>query len=334
MSTAAVRIARRASWLAAGLIFLCATARAERRAPEPSEGPPWIKVSGECPASGTLSLSLAPVLEKTRAGTAATAHGPPAPPRVTDLGDSFEVAAAGQIAVYADTGRDCAERARIAAVFIALALTTPTAELSAAPATPPSPPRVLAQNDVPPARWAAVTLAARCDGASPGTSPSGIGVACGGELRGAIGRGGLGGFASAGLLAATASSFGTVPVRVDVQRFPFALGATAARELRGGWRVGADVGAAVALLRIRGEGIDTGGPALRFAAGAGIGTSLQLPVLWRGWAPVIALHAEYFPRAYQLDVDPLGTIGALGRLSVGATAGFCSRASVRAGSSR
>jgi hypothetical protein len=323
MSTVAVRITRRASCLAAAIVFLGAGARAERRAPEPLQGPPLIKVLGECPASDILSLSLAPVLGKTPATTAAP--GAPAAPRVTDQGDHFEVTAAGQVAVYVDAGRDCDRRARIAAVFIALALTNPTPELRAAPATPP-PAQVPARADAPPERWAAVTLAARCDGASPGTSPSGIGVACGGELGGSIGRGGLGGFASAGLLTATASAFGAVPVRVDVQRFPLALGATAARELRGGWRAGADVGAALALLRIRGEGIDTVGPALRFAAGARIGTSLQLPVLWRGWAPAIALHAEYFPRAYQLDVDPLGTIGTLGRFSVGATAGLCFRA--------
>jgi len=178
-----------------------------------------------------------------------------------------------------------------------------------------------------------VSLAARCDGASPGTSPSGVGVACGGELGGSLGRGGLGGFASVGLLAPTISTFGAVPVQVNVQRFPFALGATAARELHAGWRIGADAGAALALLRIRGQGIDTVGPALRFAVGARIGASLQLPALWRGWAPTIALHAEYFPRAYELDVDPLGTIGSLGRLSVAASAGFTYRG-VSAGSSR
>jgi hypothetical protein len=146
-----------------------------------------------------------------------------------------------------------------------------------------------------------------------------------------MGLGGYGGFASAGLLAPTVSTFGSVPVRV--QRFPFAIGVLVARPLRGGWRIGADLGAALALLRMRGEGIDAVGPALRFDAGARLGLALQLPALWRGWAPAIALHAEYFPRAYQLDVDPLGTIGSLGRLSVGASAGFSYRG-VNAGSSR
>jgi hypothetical protein len=124
-------------------------------------------------------------------------------------------------------------------------------------------------------------------------------------------------------LAPTVTRFASVPVRV--QRFPLALGVVAARELRGGWRVGADVGAALTLLRIEGEGLDTGGPALRFDAGARVGVSLRLPASWRGWAPAMTLHGEYYPRAYQIDVDPLGTIGSLGRYAIGLSAGMSYR---------
>src|SRR5437868_4839922 len=86
--------------------------------------------------------------------------------------------------------------------------------------------------------------------------------------RGAVaaGRGRYGAFLSAGVLASTVTTFVSVPVRV--QRFPLALGVVAARDLRAGWWIGADVGAVLALLRIRGEGLDTGGPALRFDPGA------------------------------------------------------------------
>ena len=273
-------------------------------------------VVGECPGWGTLSTALAPLLGKIASAA------PTLPPRVTDLGEHFEVVVAGQSGLYFDINRDCAERARIAAVFIAMVLTTTTvhaaAPQSVLPAAPQPSPSVSPSN-----RWTAASLAARCDATSSGSSPSPVGLACGGELGVALGRSHYGGFLSAGVLASTVTRFASVPVRV--QRFPLALGVVTARDLRAGWWIGAHVGAALAVLRIQGEGLDTGGPALRFDPGARIGVSLRLPTAWRGWAPAVAVHGEYFPRAYQIDVAPLGTIGSLGRYSVGVAAGVSYR---------
>ncbi len=308
--------AARMSCLAA-LTFACAAARAQGPAPEPSQAPPPIVVVGDCPGSGTLSTVLAPLLSK------AASAAPTLPPRVTDLGERFEVAVAGQSGLYLDINRDCVERARIAAVFIALVLTTPTFRVAApqavlpAAAPQPSPPAP------PPERWAAASIAARCDATSAGSSSSPVGLACGGELDGSVGKGGYGAFLSASALTSTVTTLASVPVHV--QRFPLALGVVAARNLRAGWRVGANVGAALELLRIQGQGLDTTQPALRFDAGARIGVSLRLPTAWRGWAPAMTVHGEYFPRAYQIDVAPLGTIGSLGRYSVGVAAGVSYR---------
>lgn len=298
------------------LTLASADALAQGGAPDRTLGPPPITVIGECPGSGALSTMLAPLLGEAAFSALAL------PPRVTDLGHRFEVSVAGQGGVYTDINRDCVERARIAAVFIALVLTTPTIHLVAPQAVLPSTsqPQPLTPE---PDHWTAVSLAARCDGNSAGSSSSTVGLACGGELSGAVGKRWQGAFLSAGALAPTVSRFASVPVRV--QRFPLALGVVAVRELRGGWRVGADLGAALSLLRIEGEGLDTGGPALRFGAGARVGVSLRLPTAWRGWAPAMTLHGEYFPRAYQIDVDPLGTIGSLGHYSIGFSAGMSYR---------
>ena len=131
MKIAAIRMVARASCLVA-IVLACAGARAEGRALEPLQGPPLVNVLGECPASSRLSLALAPVLR------IAATSAPAVLPRVTDLGDRFEVAVAGQVGLYTDANRDCDERARIAAVFIALVLTPPMIPLSAAPEMPPS----------------------------------------------------------------------------------------------------------------------------------------------------------------------------------------------------
>ncbi len=58
------------------------------------QGPPPIIVIGECPGSGTLSTILAPLLGKTASAA------PTLPPRVTDLGEHFEVVVAGQSGLY------------------------------------------------------------------------------------------------------------------------------------------------------------------------------------------------------------------------------------------
>src|SRR6266498_3423098 len=87
---------------------------------------PAIETSGSCPSAEQVSATIAPLL-----GSSAARRWAEGAVRVDDLGDRFELAAAGQTRQYLDTARDCSERARVAAVFIALALNPP-----AAPTTP------------------------------------------------------------------------------------------------------------------------------------------------------------------------------------------------------
>ena len=132
-----------------------------------------------------------------------------------------------------------------------------------------------------------------------------------------------GAFLSAGALAPTVSTFASVPVRV--QRFPLAIGVVAVRDLRAAGGSGRTWARRSRCSGSRAKGSTPAGPALRFDAGARVGVSVRLPAAWRGWAPAMTLHGEYFPRAYQIDVDPLGTIGSLGRYSVGVAAGVSYR---------
>src|SRR3954447_2676702 len=91
-----------------------------------ADAAPAIETTGSCPSAEAVSATIAPLL-----GSLAARRWAEGTVRVDDLGDRFEVAAAGQAGQYVDTARDCSERARVAAVFIALALNPP-----AAPTTP------------------------------------------------------------------------------------------------------------------------------------------------------------------------------------------------------
>ncbi len=78
-----------------------------------------VDVTGKCPSAEAVAVALGSAV-----GTEMKAIGKDVP-KVTDLGDRFSVSAFGQAREYADPGRDCDERARAAAVFIALALNPP-----------------------------------------------------------------------------------------------------------------------------------------------------------------------------------------------------------------
>ena len=255
-------------------------------------------------------------------------------PRVFDLGDRFEVSAFGQTQLYLDAARDCAERARVAAVFITLALNPPAplARTAAPPADLPADLHAIENAAGPPvpsgpppgaapasARWASLAVGARVDGPVGAASPA-AGIAAGAELRGAIGWRHVGLAASAGILAPTEARASSVTVHQ--QRFPLSLALTVRRELPRGVEAAAAVGASLVPLTLRGEGLMSSLPATRLDTGARLAFELRLPRLaWRA-APFVGVHAEYFPRPYVLDVSPLGDIGSTSRFWLGASLGL------------
>src|SRR5205814_3430832 len=89
-----------------------------------------VEAAGQCPERAAVMAALQPVLgdEALRSTRGLS--------RVSDLGDRFEVVALGQTRQYADPNRDCAERARVAAVFIALTVMPPMFAMPSPPAPP------------------------------------------------------------------------------------------------------------------------------------------------------------------------------------------------------
>ena len=206
--------------------------------PAGSEAPssaavPAIEASGSCPSAEEVSATLAPLL-----ASSATNLLIDGAPRVVDLGDRFEVAAAGQTGQYIDAARDCSERARVAAVFIALALNPPAT---------PTVPRVDVQPPAEPSGseamgspwWARLALGARIDHSPTAEGRSSPPASIGGELGAAAGKRALGVTVAGGVLAPTVVTFGAVPVRE--QRFPFRVAATMRRKMPGPFELAGDL---------------------------------------------------------------------------------------------
>jgi hypothetical protein len=271
-----------------------------------------VEADGACPTSDAVRAALLPVVATTSAGAQ------PAP-RVSDLGPRFAVVAAGQTGVFVDESRDCVERARVAAVFIALALNPPVPParppVVVAPPPPPPPPPVAPARG----RWFSAALLARFDGAEAGSGTDLDGT-WGGEIRGALGYGALGLSVTAGMLAPTVSTFGVVTVRE--QRFPLSVALALQRDLPARFRLAGDAGVALVPFTLQGQGLETVQPATRFDVGARLSVELRFPPLGGQLTPLLGLHAEYFPRTYALVVDPLGDVGTSSNLWVGTSLGL------------
>jgi hypothetical protein len=270
-----------------------------------------VEAQGNCPSGEAVRAALLPALVEAPAGSGRQ------PPRVSDLGDRFQVDAAGQTGAFVDVARDCTERARVAAVFIALALSPPAAPERPAAPPPAPPPRPVAPQS--PRHWFEVAADVRLDGASVG-APADTTLTWGGEIRGAFGRGAVGIAATAGVLAPTNDAFGSIDVRE--QRFPLSLSLTLSHDLSGGVRAAADLGLAIVPFTLQGQGLSTVAPTTRVDLGGRLALALRLPAMLGRVAPVVGLHADIFPRPYRFSVDPLGDIGSSSALWVGASLGL------------
>ena len=303
----------------------------EARAAAPPSGL-TVEATGQCPSRQAVTAALLPALRR---------EPPVAPgagvPRVVDLGDRFEVAAFGHTRQYLDTARDCAERARVAAVFITLALdppvpppssaappTAPRGDVPAIESAPNQPVAATAAPRTPPTstRWAAFAVGARVDGPVGAAFPA-DGVAAGPELRGAVGWRFIGFAATAGLLAPTEARLSSVTVHE--QRFPISFALSARRRLARGFEAAAALGVSLVPITLRGDGLMTSLPATRLDTGARAAFDLRLPALAWLAAPFVSVHVEYFPRPYVLDVAPVGNIGSTARFWLGASVGIVIR---------
>jgi hypothetical protein len=295
-------------------LMLAAPAGSEAPSSPPVQA---IETTGSCPSAEQVSATLAPLVAALAPSRLAAAGL-----RVVDLGDRYEVSADGQSSRYVDPARNCSERARVAAVFIALTLNPPVpSDAPQPPVVPPGP----EAGDLSPAAdvsaWSVrLGVGGRADlppAASDRSSPV---ASFGGEFRASVGKGALAGSVAGGVLAPTVVTVGTVDVRQ--QRFPSRVTASLRHKTSGSLEIAADVGVSFVVLRLRGEGLDTFEPATRLDVGGRAGVELSLLSPASSWAPFLGLHLEYFPRPYEFEVGPLGRIGSTNSVWVGASAGI------------
>jgi hypothetical protein len=229
--------------------------------------------------------------------------------QVHDLGSDYRITLAGVERTHTDAARNCAERARVAAVFIALNLHAPAERAQPEATSAPAP-------------AAAPTIPPRVRDTAPRiTSPT---------LRW-----GLGAFASVGYVAKQqAVGGGGLEVWLQHRLWHVGLRATGLSAQRlavspradGGhaqllrapallfvgllWRVsrlelGPSVGLTLDLLTARGRGLAASERIWRVNLGAQAGLDARY-FLSERWALAARVDASFYPRAYTLRVEPEG----------------------------
>jgi hypothetical protein len=286
------------------------TASVESSAGAPAS--PLESGASVCPRAEAVWSELQTVVARDHTGQDTRPGAPGAPAlEIVDLGGTFRVVANGRAREYRDEARDCARRARVAAVFVAVALGPPLA----APAEPAQPAAsVTAAAPEPPARATRVELGAAME---TGVASADRATLAGAALRVSVGRGALMFTAGAAVLAPSETSVGTVTVRQ--LHVPVDVGLRAAARA-GRFGFTADLGLAAGVLRVRAVDLATplsttivewgarGGVALRYQASARL-------------APFVAADARLVVGPAALYALPHGVIGHAPPLWIGAVAG-------------
>ena len=218
-----------------------------------------------CPAREAVAAALSPALVHIRPNV----NPLPSDFRLADLGDAFEVSAGGQVQRYADAARDCSQRARVAAVFVALAMNPlsleaprpPPPPVQAVPVPPPPPP---APN--PDRNWLSVGVAGLVDGAVGADGDATSGLTAGGEIDFAVGRGSV--RPRSDRRRGDPDPKHRRSIEVVQQRFPCSLSAFYRKRAGAHLALGVSLGAALTPFTLHGQGLDTTLPVTRLDAGA------------------------------------------------------------------
>ena len=294
---------------------LTIASHAQAQAPRPL----GLRLKSACPGRVLLVSELSPLLRGYALSDSADLFA-----EIEDLGESYTVNVAGASRKVRDPGRQCLERARVAAVFLALNLPSslsPPSPTTAAPRvqSPDRLERDLPHHDAPPARdprafeMRPFALAEAAWGA--GVASTGVGLAA--SLR-------LGSAAITLLGAATTATTpyqaNGEPTRFELRRLPFAalLGWETSLGMLG---LGAETGLALDVLRFDGRTVPHAEQALRVNPGLRFNAVLRVRASRRLSAELMPIVA-WFPRTYLVRVEPSHLLAETPRFWLGVSLGL------------
>jgi hypothetical protein len=302
--------------LATGAARAAAGAGADAREPRAARQP-IILASGSCPGLDTITAAITALVPRGDVESLPGSAGV----EVTDLGETYRVSVVAggvpRVRIFRDDGRDCAQRARFAAVYIVLTLLPPELVAEAPPKPVPAPPREVIAWEPPPRRFR-LEIGAVLDAAPPAFDAPQI-ISPGAELRVARRFRRVAGVFAAGLQPRASFAIGGLTARE--QRIPLDLDLRLQRAF-GSLELGAELGMAAVIFHAQGLSTVMRQQGTRLDLGARAGAWLRFGRPSTRAAPFVGVHGLLFPWPYEIAVTPRGTLGSLPALWLGATLGL------------
>ena len=314
------RVASRVTGLTLGLAVALGCAVEGTAAAQAADPAALVGGDSSCPTPAAVWQNLVPLVPGDLLVNRLRVAGGPTPPvQVIDLGTSFLVIAGHRVREYPEPARNCAERARFSALFIAIATGADPASVGAAA--------------VPPARPEAVAAVAAQPGGGPrqprlrldlgATAAATLG---GGEATIAPGLAVRIGFGMGRLVPVAALSF-VGPADgsaggVDIRQWQ----GTADLDLRSGLRpIGAlrayvELGAVLEVISDRPTNLAAAQSQLSYAVGPRVAVGVLMGTHAR-LSPFLLVHGAWFPGAPERFALPAGDLGRAAPWNVGATGG-------------
>jgi len=283
---------------------------------------PSALVGGDsrCPTPAAVWQNLIPLVPGDLLVSRLRVAGGPSPPvQILDLGTSFLVIAGHRVREYPEQSRDCAERARFAAVFIAIATGADPASVAAPEVPSPRADAVAAVASQPGGGPRGVRL--RLDlGATAAATLGGGGATIAPGLAVRIGFG-AGRLVPVGALAVIGPADGSAG-GVEIRQWQ----GTAELDLRsavrpiGAFRAYVELGAVLEVISDRPTNLAAAQSQLSYAVGPRAAVGVLMGTHAR-MSPFLLVHGAWFPRAPERFALPAGDLGRAAPWSLGATGG-------------
>jgi len=314
------RAAPRATGLTLGLAVALGCAVEATAAAQATDPAALVGGDSRCPTPAAVWQKLVPLVPGDVLVDRLRVAGGPAPPiQVIDLGTSFLVTAGHRVREYPEPARDCGERARFAALFIAIATGADPASVGAA-AVPPARPEAVTAVAAPPGDGPRQPRLRLDVGASAAATLGGGGatIAPGLAVRSGFGAGRLVPVAALAVVGPADGNAGGVDIREWQGTADLDL-RSAFRSI-GAFRAYVELGAVLEVISDRPTNLAAAQSQLSYAVGPRAAVGVLMGTHAR-MSPFLLVHGAWFPRAPERFALPAGDLGRAAPWNIGATGG-------------